>query len=168
MHYGNIIHCDIANGLGCRVSLFVSGCTRHCKNCFNPQTWDFQYGEPFDNHTIDYLLELQTPYYIKGLTILGGEPLEPQNIPAIRDLVYLNKKIYPCKDIWLYTGHTFENIKENTQIRHNILPYVDVIVDGPFIESEKDVTLAYCGSRNQRIIDVQASIKKNQTILYEF
>lgn len=159
MHYGNIKECDIADGPGVRVSLFVSGCRHHCKGCFNAETWDFEYGQRYGKETEDEILRLLSPAYIQGFTLLGGEPFEPENQV---ELVCLLKKIrerYPKKDIWCYTGYLYDvdlipGGKVYTEVTDEMLSYIDVLVDGEFIEAEKDVTLRFRGSRNQRIIEL--------------
>lgn len=157
MNYGRIKKTDIANGPGVRVSLFVSGCRNHCKGCFNPETWDFNYGEEYDGvNTANDIVKALTPDYISGLSILGGDPMEPENIDEVTSLCYIVKLLFPNKTIWLYTGYTWEDIR----IRYpEILNYIDVLVDGPFIEDLKDISLAFRGSSNQRIIDVPATLK---------
>lgn len=154
MYYGKIDKVDIANGSGVRVSLFVSGCDLRCKGCFNPETWNFKYGRKFTNDTVIEILKAMAPDYITGLTVLGGEPLHEKNYAEVSLLCHLVKKYYPDKTIWIYTGKSFEDV------RHlRILKNVDVLVDGSFIEEEKDITLKFRGSRNQRIIDVQESFR---------
>ena len=157
MNYGRIKKTDIANGPGVRVSLFVSGCRNHCKGCFQPETWDFNYGEEYDGvNTANDIVKALTPDYISGLSILGGDPMEPENIDEVTSLCYIVKLLFPNKTIWLYTGYTWEDIR----IRYpEILNYIDVLVDGPFIEDLKDISLAFRGSSNQRIIDVPATLK---------
>lgn len=152
MRYGKINKTDIANGPGVRVSLFVSGCRNRCKGCFNPETWSFDYGEPYTLWTGEEILDALNPKYITGLSILGGDPFEPENIETVTDLCRMVKKFFPSKTIWIYTGYLYEDLKDL-----EIMDYIDVLVDGPFIESEKDLRLAFRGSKNQRIIDVQAS-----------
>lgn len=152
MKYGKINKTDIANGTGVRVTLFVSGCERRCKGCFNPETWNFNYGEVFTSETLDEILEAMAPDYISGLTILGGEPLHSQNFLWVSWICAKVKLAYPNKTIWVYTGDTYENFSYLS-----MLDYVDVIVDGAFIEEEKDLSLKFRGSRNQRIIDVKAT-----------
>jgi anaerobic ribonucleoside-triphosphate reductase activating protein len=152
MRYGKINKVDIANGPGVRVSVFVSGCRNRCKGCFNPETWSFKYGKEFTRQTIDKILEALKPGYITGLSILGGDPFEPENIGGVVALCMLAKEMYPDKSIWVYTGYKYEDLQYLS-----VMHYIDVLVDGPFIESEKDLRLAFRGSRNQRIIDVQAS-----------
>lgn len=152
MRYGKINKTDIANGPGVRVSLFVSGCRNRCKGCFNPETWSFDYGEPFTMRTIEEILEALSPNYIAGLSILGGDPFESENILGVLELCYEAKRLYPDKTIWIYTGYLYEDFKDLP-----IMEYIDVLVDGPFIEALKDISLKFKGSSNQRIIDVQAS-----------
>lgn len=152
MYYGKIKEYDIANGPGCRISLFVSGCPIHCKGCFNKETWDFNYGKKFNNHTLLDIFELLKKDEIQGLSILGGEPLAKENQRDIFKIIYTVKHWLPDKDIWLYTGYILgENIPK-TNFTNFILQNIDVLVDGPFIEEEKDITLQFRGSKNQRII----------------
>ena len=150
MNYGAIKKIDVANGPGVRVSLFVSGCRNHCRGCFNPETWDFNYGQPFTRKTEDEVLKALSPEWIQGLSILGGEPLEPENRERLLPFVKRVRSTFPEKDIWLYTGYVYESIQDE-----EILKYVDVVVDGPFVEKEKDPRLAFRGSRNQRIIHLK-------------
>ena len=152
MKYGKINKTDIANGPGVRVSLFVSGCRNRCKGCFNPETWSFNYGEEYTSETWYEILYAMDPDYIAGLSILGGDPFEPENIETVTDLCKDIKRAYPDKTIWIYTGYLYEDLKDL-----EIMEYIDVLVDGPFIEAQKDITLKFRGSKNQRIIDVQAS-----------
>ena len=162
MRYGKINKTDIANGPGVRVSIFVSGCRNRCKGCFNPETWDFNYGEEFTRKTIDEILNALSPDYIAGLSILGGDPFEPENISGVVALCMIVKKVYPDKSIWVYTGYHYEDLKYLS-----VMGYIDVLVDGPFIEAQKDFRLRFRGSRNQRIIDVQASQLSDSIILKE-
>lgn len=162
MYYGRIRKVDIANGPGVRVSLFVSGCRNHCKGCFQPETWDFHYGQPYDRFTANEIIKALSPEHISGLTILGGDPMEPENITEVTILCYLVKKLYPDKTIWLYTGYHWENLKDL-----EIMKYIDVMVDGPFIENLKDISLAYRGSSNQRVLDIQLSKKLNYPVEVE-
>lgn len=152
MHYGKINPIDIANGTGVRVSLFVSGCRNRCKGCFNPETWSFNYGKPFEVQAVREILEALTPEYISGLTILGGDPFEPENIEILTTLCFMVKSGFPNKTIWIYTGYLYEDFKDR-----EIMSYIDVLVDGRFIEAQKDISLKFRGSSNQRLIDVQAS-----------
>ena len=151
---------DVANGTGVRVSLFVSGCRNHCKGCFNKETWDFNYGEEFTSDTVNEILKLLEPAYIKGLSILGGDPFEPENIKTVLDLCRKVKKRYPLKDIWVYTGYFYEEFN-----KHPIMNSIDVLVDGQFIEELKDISLKFRGSSNQKIIDVKASISSGSIVL---
>ena len=150
MNYGIIKKVDVANGPGVRVSLFVSGCRNHCKGCFNPETWDFSYGQPFTKETEDEIIEALRPSWIQGLSILGGEPMEPENEAALISFLERVRVELPGKDIWLYSGYRFEDLQGR-----EILDFVDVLVDGPFDEKEKDAGLAFRGSRNQRIIRME-------------
>ena len=150
MYYSVIKKCDIANGSGVRVSLFVSGCRNHCKGCFQPETWDFNFGQPFTRETEDEIIEALRPSWIHGLTLLGGDPMEPENREVLLPFLKRLRMELPDKDIWLYTGYRWENVKNEP-----ILNLVDVLVDGPFIEAEKDAGLAFRGSRNQRIIHLK-------------
>ena len=172
MHYATIKNNDIANGPGVRVSLFVSGCTHRCPGCFNEEAWDFQYGEPFTQETIDYILKLLEPARIKGLTLLGGEPFEPQNQPEIVKLLRQVKQTYPEKSIWAFSGYLFDqDILSGKlgpwEITDEYLSYLDVLVDGPYIAAKKDLMLRFRGSSNQRLIDVVASRKENKVVLWE-
>ncbi len=172
MNYANIKNCDIANGPGVRVSLFVSGCSHHCKGCFNEVAWDFDYGEPFTQQTVDKILAMLAPPHVKGLTLLGGEPFEPQNQPAIVDLLRQVKEKYPDKSIWALSGYLFDkDILSGRlgpwEITEAYLSYLDVLVDGRFVEEKKDLTLRFRGSSNQRLIDVPASLAAGQVVLWE-
>ena len=162
MHYNKIRKMDISNGPGVRVSIFLQGCSFNCRNCFNPETHDFNKGEEFTYDTINKLLELSDKEYINGLSILGGEPLHEFNILGTIKLAKAFKEKFPDKTIWVWTGFLFENV-----INKDIFKYIDVLVDGQFEEEHKDIRLKYCGSTNQRVIDIQQSLKKNKVILYE-
>lgn len=160
MHYGNIKECDIADGPGVRVSLFVSGCRHHCKGCFNPETWDFEYGELYTEETQEKILKLLAPGYIRGFTLLGGEPFEPENQRELVKLLRRIKEEYPGKDIWCYSGYLYDSdLAEGgsvyTEVTEEMLSYIDVLVDGEFVEELKDVTLVFRGSSNQRIIELR-------------
>ncbi len=172
MNYATIKNCDIANGPGVRVSLFVSGCTHHCKGCFNEVAWDFDYGEPFTQETIDMILDMLKPSYIRGITLLGGEPFEPQNQPALVDLLRQIKAAYPEKSIWAFSGYLFDKDilpgkLGEPAITKEFLSYLDVLVDGPFVEAKKNLSLRFCGSSNQRIIHVPSSLEKGEIVLWE-
>lgn len=161
MNYSAIKYVDIANGPGCRVSLFVSGCRKHCPGCFNASTWDFEAGQKFTEKTMMDILDALEHDYIRGLTILGGEPMEPENVGWVRDLCHEVKRRYPDKDIWLYSGWTFEEIMGEPKLRSarmKLLEYLDVLVDGSFMEDKKNLAIAFRGSDNQHIIDVQATL----------
>lgn len=172
MHYANIKNCDIANGPGVRVSLFVSGCTHHCKGCFNQVAWDFGYGQPFTRQTIDQILSMLAPDYIQGLTLLGGEPFEPENQEPVVELLRQVREKYPQKTIWAFSGYLFDRdlapgrIGDPATVRE-YLGHLDVLVDGPFIEEEKDLSLRFRGSRNQRLIDVPASLAQGRVVLWQ-
>jgi anaerobic ribonucleoside-triphosphate reductase activating protein len=170
MNYADIKVADVANGEGVRVSLFVSGCNHHCKGCFNPQAWNFDYGNKFTEEEEEKIMkQLENPY-VSGLSILGGEPLEYENQKGLLPLVKKVKEKYPEKNIWCYTGYTFDNdvvsnMFENWPETKELVSYIDVIVDGKFDESKKDLNLKFRGSSNQRVIDVQKSLKENKVIL---
>ncbi len=162
MYYGEIKNCDIANGEGVRVTLFVSGCTNHCKNCFQPQTWDFRYGQPFTAETEETLLEMLRPSYINGLTLLGGEPFEPENQRALVPFLRRVRWELPEKNIWGFSGFTYEELTSpgshpNCEVTEEMLSLLDVLVDGRFVEELKDISLRFRGSSNQRLIDLNAS-----------
>ena len=171
MNYATIKNCDIANGPGVRVSLFVSGCTHHCKGCFNEVAWDFDYGQPFTNETIQTILDMMKPSYIKGLTLLGGEPFEPQNQGPIVELLRQVKKTYSDKSIWAFSGYLFEKITSHTlgdwAVTREFLSSLDVLVDGPFVEEKKNLALRFRGSENQRLIDVPATLASGKIVLWE-
>jgi len=171
MHYGNIKLNDIANGEGIRVSLFVSGCTNHCKECFNPETWNFEYGNPYTDETEQFILDNLNSNFVNGLTLLGGEPFEPKNQPVLLGLVKKVRALYPSKTIWAYSGFRFEDelLKEgsypNCEYTLELLKNIDILVDGRFDRDLKKITLNFRGSSNQRIIDVQQSLKQNKVVL---
>lgn len=172
MNYATIKNCDIANGPGVRVSLFVSGCTHRCPGCFNEVAWDFDYGEPFTQETIDRILKMLQPAYMKGLTLLGGEPFDPQNQPAVVELLRQVKADYPEKSIWAFSGYLFDKDILSGRlgdwaVTEEYLSYLDVLVDGPFIQEKKNLSLRFRGSENQRLIDVQASLKAKEIILWQ-
>ena len=172
MNYANIKDFDIANGPGIRISLFVSGCTHHCKGCFNKDAWDFDYGQPFTQETIEQIIQMLKPAYVKGLTLLGGEPFEPQNQSAIVELLRRVKAEYPQKSIWAFSGYLFDKDilsgrLGDWEITKEYLSYLDVLVDGPFIESKKDLMLRFRGSSNQRLIDVPKSLACGNVVEWE-
>ena len=172
MNYANIKDCDIANGPGVRVTLFVSGCTHHCKGCFNQEAWDFDFGEPFTQDTIDRILQMLKPSYVKGLTLLGGEPFEPQNQGPIVELLRQIKAVYPQKSIWAFSGYLFDRDilsgkLGDWEITKEYLSYLDVLVDGPFVEAKKDLMLRFRGSANQRLINVPESLAAGKVVEWE-
>ncbi|MGN0355629.1 MAG: anaerobic ribonucleoside-triphosphate reductase activating protein [Muricoprocola sp.] len=160
MNYGTIKKYDVANGTGVRVSLFVSGCRHHCKGCFNTVAWDFHYGQPFTEKTANEILDALAPDYIQGFSLLGGEPFEPENQRVLVKLLRLIHCTYPSKDVWCYSGYLYDvdmipGGKIYTEVTEEMLSYIDVLVDGEFIEEEKDLSLAFRGSRNQRILHLK-------------
>lgn len=172
MNYGEIKNFDIANGEGVRVSLFVSGCTHHCKNCFNKDTWSFDYGEPFTKETEDKIIKELTPDYISGLSLLGGEPFEPSNQEGLIKLLRRVKTELPDKNIWCYTGYLFDkellsNSRARCEYTDEMLSYIDVLVDGEFVQELYSITLQFRGSSNQRIIDVKKSLAEGKVIEYK-
>ncbi|MBR5614058.1 MAG: anaerobic ribonucleoside-triphosphate reductase activating protein [Clostridia bacterium] len=172
MNYGQIKNCDIANGEGVRVTLFVSGCTNRCKGCFQPQTWDFCYGQPFTGETEDMIIDMLAPDYINGLTLLGGEPFEPQNQRALLPFVKRVKKAYPNKNIWAFSGFTLEQLLENQphprcEVTDELLSLIDVLVDGRFQLDKKNIRLKFRGSENQRIIALPDTLKTGEIVLWE-
>lgn len=171
MNYAAIKPYDIANGPGVRVSLFVSGCTHHCPGCFNPEAWDFRYGEEFTNEVLQNVIDMLEPEHISGLTILGGEPMEPENIFYVYTFVDLVRRTMPWKTIWLYTGSTFEELRERKGMlglaTEEIFRLINVLVDGPFIETQKNISLQFRGSENQRIIDMPQTMKCGEIVLWE-
>lgn len=172
MNYGNIKPRDIADGIGVRVTLFVSGCTHHCKNCFQPETWDFSYGTPFTAQTEAELLEELSHSFIHGLTLLGGEPFEPDNQRALLPFLRRVRAELPGKTIWAYSGYTWEELTGAVPSRcrcertDEMLSLLDVLVDGEFVEELKDITLRFRGSSNQRLIDVPASLQSGEAVLW--
>lgn len=172
MNYATIKPRDIANGPGVRVSLFVSGCTHHCKNCFNQEAWDFDYGEPFAQETIDHIIDLMRPSFVKGITLLGGEPFEPENQPELVKLLRQIKRELPGKSIWAFSGYLFDKDilagrLGNPAITREFVSYLDVLVDGPFIEEKKNLGLRFRGSENQRLIDVPKSLAAGEIVLWQ-
>lgn len=179
MHYGKIKNCDIANGEGVRVSLFVSGCTNRCEGCFQPETWDFSYGEPFTPDTEEYLLSLLSPGYIAGLTVLGGEPFEPSNQLVLLPFLRRVRERYPEKNIWCFSGFTYEELtgkeipKEagrhspRCEATDEMLSLIDVLVDGRYIAALKDISLRFRGSRNQRLINLPETLKTGRIFVLD-
>ena len=173
MNYATIKWTDIANGEGVRISLFVSGCTHRCKNCFNEVAWDFNYGQPFDEAVEEKILTELGADYIAGISLLGGEPLEPQNQEALYPFIQKVKERYPNKTIWCYTGFVFNEKKgilkedrKNTPYTKDLISMFDVLVDGAYIEKLKDIRLKFRGSSNQRVINVPETLKTGECVLY--
>ena len=171
MHYGAIKKCDIANGEGVRVSLFVSGCRNRCKGCFQPETWDFSYGQPYTKETEQTILDSLVPSYIHGLTLLGGEPMEPDNQRALLPLLRRLKAEYPNKTVWCYSGHTYEELtgisRARCEVTDEMLTLVDVLVDGEFVLQKKNISLRFRGSENQRLIDLPRTREQGSVVLWE-
>ena len=172
MHYGEIKKCDIANGEGVRVSLFVSGCTHHCPGCFNQDTWDFHYGKEYTEETEAEILGALAPSYINGLTLLGGEPFDPQNQRVLAGLLRKVREQYPEKNIWCYSGYLFDkellgDSRARCEVTDEILSMIDVLVDGRFVEAKKDIRLVFRGSSNQRVIDVKKSLEAGEIVPWE-
>ena len=162
MNYAAIKTHDVANGPGVRVSLFVSGCTHYCKGCFNQEAWDFDYGRPFDAAAEEEILNALKPPYIKGFSLLGGEPFEPANQKALLPFMQRLRKMYPNKTVWCYTGYVYNEVKNLP-----VLKEINVLVDGPFILAQRDLDFPYRGSRNQRLIDVPVSLEKGEAVDFE-
>ena len=172
MNYAAIKNCDIANGPGVRVSLFVSGCTHRCPGCFNEIAWDFDYGQPFTEETVQSILDMLRPGYIKGLTLLGGEPFEPQNQMPVVELLRRVRQELPEKTIWAFSGYLFDRDLASGRIGdpetvREYLSLLDVLVDGPFVQAKKNLSLRFRGSENQRIIDVPASLERGEVVLWD-
>ena len=172
MNYADIKRIDVANGPGVRVSLFVSGCSHHCKGCFNEETWDFQYGKPFTEAEIDQILEYLKPDYIRGLSLLGGEPFEYVNQQGLLPLLRRFKALYPEKDLWCYTGYDFDkdilgHMYSEWEETRELLSYFDVMVDGKFVEALKGANLRFKGSANQRTINVPESLKAGHAVIVD-
>ena len=170
MYFGEIKDCDIANGEGVRVTLFVSGCTNRCPHCFQPQTWAFDYGQPFTAETEQRIMDMLAPDYINGLTLLGGEPFEPANQRSLLPFLRRLRRDLPDKTIWAYTGRTYEELltegcSHRCEVTDELLSLIDILVDGPFIEEKKSLRLRFRGSSNQRIIDLAASRAEGKTVL---
>lgn len=171
MNYSLIRNCDIANGPGARVSLFVSGCTHHCPGCFQPETWDFSYGQPFTKETEELIFSLLEPWYIEGLTLLGGEPFEPRNQITLLHFTAEFRKRFPNKTIWAYSGYTLEDLMGRSDdldgtITRELLSMIDVLVDGSFVEAKKSPRLQFCGSSNQRLIDLKQTLASGEIVLW--
>ncbi len=171
MNYGEIKNCDISNGEGVRVSLFVSGCTHHCKNCFNRETWDFDYGKLFTKQTEDRIIEMLRPDYIDGFSLLGGEPFEPENQRVLLPLLRRIKNELPQKNVWCYSGYLFDrdllsSSRARCECTDEMLSLIDVLVDGEFVQELYDISLQFKGSSNQRIIDVKDSLKEKEIVIY--
>ena len=172
MNYATIKTNDVANGEGVRVSLFVSGCTHRCEGCFNSEAWDFNYGQPFANEQIDFIIKALDRPHIRGLSLLGGEPFEPENQPELLKLLRCFRKRFPEKDVWCYSGYDFEKdicaLKlGDPDITKEMLSYIDILVDGRFIKELKNLNLRFKGSSNQRIIDVKKSLEKGEVVLWD-
>lgn len=171
MNYSAIKNCDIANGPGARVSLFVSGCTHHCPGCFQPETWDFSHGEPFTKGTEELIFSMLAPWYIEGLTLLGGEPFEPGNQKALLPFVDEVRERFHKKTIWAYSGFTLEELLRRSGADGiatlSLLNKIDILVDGPFVEAKKDLRLKFCGSSNQRLIDLRPTMSAGVLTLWE-
>jgi len=171
MNYGEIKNCDIANGEGVRVTLFVSGCTNRCEGCFQPQTWDFDYGHPFTAETEEQIIKMLSAGYINGLTLLGGAPFEPQNQRVLLPFVQRVKQLYPHKNIWAYTGFVLEDLltegfSKRCEATDGLLSLIDVLVDGRFVLAQKNISLRFRGSENQRLLDLPASLQCGKAVLW--
>jgi len=171
MYYGNIKKLDIANGEGIRVSLFVSGCRNRCEGCFQPETWNFAYGKPFTQETEEAILKALEPSYVDGLTLLGGEPFEPENQRVLVNLLHRVRQAYPAKDVWCYSGYTIEQIQgtlhPHCEVSDEMLSMIDVLVDGRFMQDLKDISLKFRGSSNQRILNVKETLKTGTIVLHD-
>ncbi len=169
MNYADIRPIDVANGPGIRVSVFVSGCTHACPECFNPEAWDFAYGQPFTQESVGTVLQAMEKPYIKGLSLLGGEPFHPKNQAAVLNLACQVRKRFPEKDVWCYTGYLFEELAAGEVGEHSraLLEQLDVLVDGPFVIALKNLGLRFRGSSNQRIIQVQPSLEREEIVLWD-
>lgn len=171
MHYGNIKNYDIADGEGVRVTLFCSGCTNRCEGCFQPETWDFCYGKEYTKETEDQLIQMLTNPNIQGLTLLGGDPFEPSNQRTLITLLRRVKQELQTKDVWAYTGFVYEQDllegqRKHTEVTDEMLSYIDVLVDGPFVIDQKDISLYFRGSTNQRVIDMPKTLKSGNVVIY--
>lgn len=171
MNYGAIKKCDIANGVGVRTVLFVSGCTHHCKGCFQPETWSFDYGESYTKETEDEIIESLKPDYVDGITLLGGEPFEPENQRELVKLLRRIKKELPKKTVWSFSGYTYEELTGDSravcEVTNEMLSMLDVLVDGEFIETKRNISLRFRGSENQRLIDMNKTRKEGKIVLWD-
>ncbi len=171
MRYGAIKKCDIANGIGVRTVLFVSGCTHHCKGCFQPETWDFDYGEVYTKATEEEIIDSLRPDYVDGLTLLGGEPFEPQNQQVLISLLHRVRRELPNKTIWAFSGYTFEELTGESRARcavtDEMLSMLDVLVDGEFVEAKRNISLQFRGSENQRLIDVPKTLETGEIVWWK-
>lgn len=171
MNYGAIKKCDIANGVGVRTVLFVSGCTHHCKGCFQPETWNFDYGERYTKETEDEIIESLRPDYVDGITLLGGEPFEPENQRELVKLLRRIKKELPQKTVWSFSGYTYEELTGNSravcEVTNEMLSMLDVLVDGEFVEAKRNISLRFRGSENQRLIDMNKTRKEGKIVLWD-
>lgn len=171
MNYGAIKKCDIANGVGVRTVLFVSGCTHHCKGCFQPETWNFDYGERYTKETEDEIIESLRPDYVDGITLLGGEPFEPENQRELVKLLRRIKKELPQKTVWSFSGFTYEELTGDSravcEVTNEMLSMLDVLVDGEFVEAKRNISLRFRGSENQRLIDMNKTRKESKIVLWD-
>lgn len=171
MNYGAIKKCDIANGVGVRTVLFVSGCTHHCKGCFQPETWNFDYGERYTKETEDEIIESLRPDYVDGITLLGGEPFEPENQRELVKLLRRIKKELPQKTVWSFSGYTYEELTGGSravcEVTNEMLSMLDVLVDGEFVEAKRNISLRFRGSENQRLIDMNKTRKEGKIVLWD-
>lgn len=171
MNYGAIKKCDIANGVGVRTVLFVSGCTHHCKGCFQPETWNFNYGERYTKETEDEIIESLRPDYVDGITLLGGEPFEPENQRELVKLLRRIKKELPQKTVWSFSGYTYEELTGDSravcEVTNEMLSMLDVLVDGEFVEAKRNISLRFRGSENQRLIDMNKTRKEGKIVLWD-
>ena len=171
MRYGNIKKCDIANGVGVRTVLFVSGCTHHCKGCFQPETWDFSYGEPYTKETENEIVESLRPSYINGLTLLGGEPFEPANQRELVGLLRRIRRELPDKTVWAFSGYTWEELtgqsRARCEVTEEMLSMIEVLVDGEYMEEKRNISLRFRGSENQRLIDVPKTRETGAVVLWD-
>jgi len=171
MNYANIKNCDVANGEGVRVTLFVSGCTNRCEHCFQPETWDFNFGEPFTKEVEDKILDMLKAVYINGLTLLGGEPFEPQNQHALLPFVKRVRKAYPDKNIWAFSGFTYDELLSDgshprCEVTDELLSLIDVLVDGRYVDALRNLSLKFRGSSNQRVIDLKKTKENGAVTLF--